>query len=71
MVCLTIRLVYRYGGLSVGGQLPILDLDPTEIQNTLKQVGRMMNITGVHVQEIAFKTDLILSLTKPNYYRVL
>uniref|UniRef100_A0A8C5ANL4 ATP-binding cassette, sub-family A (ABC1), member 4b n=1 Tax=Gadus morhua TaxID=8049 RepID=A0A8C5ANL4_GADMO len=30
--------VYRYGGLSVGGQLPILDLDPTELQNTLKQV---------------------------------
>ena len=56
--------VYRYGGLSVGGQLPILDLDPTELQNTLKQVGRMLNITGVLVQQITSKTLLILSLTK-------
>ncbi|CAL8346561.1 unnamed protein product [Merluccius merluccius] len=36
----------RYGGLSVGGQLPILDLDPRELQNTFQQVGRMLNITG-------------------------
>uniref|UniRef100_A0A671RDQ4 ATP-binding cassette, sub-family A (ABC1), member 4b n=1 Tax=Sinocyclocheilus anshuiensis TaxID=1608454 RepID=A0A671RDQ4_9TELE len=36
----------RYGGLSVGGQLPILDVDPEEIQAVLSQLGQMMNITG-------------------------
>uniref|UniRef100_A0A8C5BGX3 ATP-binding cassette, sub-family A (ABC1), member 4b n=1 Tax=Gadus morhua TaxID=8049 RepID=A0A8C5BGX3_GADMO len=45
----------RYGGLSVGGQLPILDLDPTELQNTLKQVGRMLNITGGTYSKRALK----------------
>jgi len=38
---------HRYGGLSVGGQLPILDVDPEEILNILSQLGRIMNITGV------------------------
>uniref|UniRef100_A0A8C1ZZ12 P-type phospholipid transporter n=1 Tax=Cyprinus carpio TaxID=7962 RepID=A0A8C1ZZ12_CYPCA len=37
----------RYGGLSVGGQLPILDVDPEEIQAIFSQLGQMMNITGV------------------------
>uniref|UniRef100_A0A672P7E8 ATP binding cassette subfamily A member 4 n=1 Tax=Sinocyclocheilus grahami TaxID=75366 RepID=A0A672P7E8_SINGR len=37
----------RYGGLSVGGQLPILDVDPEEIRAVFSQLGRMMNITGV------------------------
>ncbi|XP_027128169.1 retinal-specific ATP-binding cassette transporter [Larimichthys crocea] len=36
----------RYGGLSVGGQLPILDVNPNDIQNVLQQVGQMLNITG-------------------------
>ncbi|KAM3865832.1 retinal-specific phospholipid-transporting ATPase ABCA4-like [Diretmus argenteus] len=36
----------RYGGLSVGGQLPILDVDPQRIQHSLQQLGRMFNITG-------------------------
>ncbi|XP_047223624.1 retinal-specific phospholipid-transporting ATPase ABCA4 isoform X2 [Girardinichthys multiradiatus] len=36
----------RYGGLSVGGQLPILDVDPKGIQNVFHQLGRMLNITG-------------------------
>uniref|UniRef100_A0A672P8F1 ATP binding cassette subfamily A member 4 n=1 Tax=Sinocyclocheilus grahami TaxID=75366 RepID=A0A672P8F1_SINGR len=36
----------RYGGLSVGGQLPILDVDPEEIRAVFSQLGRMMNITG-------------------------
>lgn len=39
--------VLRYGGLSVGGQLPVLDVDPVNIQNVLHQLGNMMNITGV------------------------
>ncbi|XP_021322694.1 retinal-specific phospholipid-transporting ATPase ABCA4 isoform X1 [Danio rerio] len=36
----------RYGGISVGGRLPILDVDPEEIQNIFSQLGRMMNIRG-------------------------
>uniref|UniRef100_A0A671S297 ABC transporter domain-containing protein n=1 Tax=Sinocyclocheilus anshuiensis TaxID=1608454 RepID=A0A671S297_9TELE len=36
----------RYGGLSVGAQLPILDVDPEEIRAVFSQLGRMMNITG-------------------------
>ncbi|KAJ3594748.1 hypothetical protein NHX12_004055 [Muraenolepis orangiensis] len=36
----------RYGGLSVGGQLPILEVDPRDLQKTFQQVGRMLNITA-------------------------
>uniref|UniRef100_A0A3Q1JG90 P-type phospholipid transporter n=1 Tax=Anabas testudineus TaxID=64144 RepID=A0A3Q1JG90_ANATE len=39
----------RYGGLSVGGQLPILDVNPKDIQNVFHQLGRMLNITGVTI----------------------
>uniref|UniRef100_A0A4W4GCC2 ABC transporter domain-containing protein n=1 Tax=Electrophorus electricus TaxID=8005 RepID=A0A4W4GCC2_ELEEL len=45
----------RYGGLSVGGQLPILDVDPKEIQNALSQLGQMMNITGGLHSKMAVK----------------
>ncbi|XP_067219925.1 retinal-specific phospholipid-transporting ATPase ABCA4 isoform X1 [Chanodichthys erythropterus] len=45
----------RYGGLSVGGQLPILDVDPEMIQNIFTQLGRMMNITGGHYSKLAMK----------------
>ncbi|XP_070397690.1 retinal-specific phospholipid-transporting ATPase ABCA4 isoform X2 [Nothobranchius furzeri] len=38
----------RYGGLSVGGQLPILDVNPKDIQNVFHQLGQMLNITGGH-----------------------
>lgn len=37
----------RYGGLSVGGQLPILEVDPEDIQSVFRQLGRILNITGV------------------------
>ncbi|KAF7692268.1 hypothetical protein HF521_009878 [Silurus meridionalis] len=47
----------RYGGLSVGGRLPVLEVDPVSIQNVLYQLGNMMNITAgpysrMAVQEI-------------------
>uniref|UniRef100_A0A673G6R2 ABC transporter domain-containing protein n=1 Tax=Sinocyclocheilus rhinocerous TaxID=307959 RepID=A0A673G6R2_9TELE len=42
----------RYGGLSVGGQLPILDVDPEEIRAVFSQLGRMMNITGSVMNEL-------------------
>uniref|UniRef100_A0A8K9VDB2 P-type phospholipid transporter n=1 Tax=Oncorhynchus mykiss TaxID=8022 RepID=A0A8K9VDB2_ONCMY len=37
----------RYGGLSVGGQLPILEVSPKQIQDTLSQLMKMLNVTGV------------------------
>uniref|UniRef100_A0AAY4D1N6 P-type phospholipid transporter n=1 Tax=Denticeps clupeoides TaxID=299321 RepID=A0AAY4D1N6_9TELE len=36
----------RYGGISVGGQLPVLDVLPKTIQDTATQIGRLMNVTG-------------------------
>uniref|UniRef100_A0A9J8A038 P-type phospholipid transporter n=1 Tax=Cyprinus carpio carpio TaxID=630221 RepID=A0A9J8A038_CYPCA len=42
----------RYGGLSVGGHLPILDVDPEEIRALFSQLGRMMNITGSVMNEL-------------------
>ncbi|KAL7850832.1 hypothetical protein AOLI_G00211880 [Acnodon oligacanthus] len=45
----------RYGGLSVGGQLPILDVDPKQIQNVLSQIGQMMNITGGPRSKLALR----------------
>ncbi|CAJ1081870.1 retinal-specific phospholipid-transporting ATPase ABCA4a [Xyrichtys novacula] len=36
----------RYGGISVGGQLPVLNLQPKTIQDVAAQLGRLLNITG-------------------------
>ncbi|XP_016121528.1 retinal-specific ATP-binding cassette transporter-like [Sinocyclocheilus grahami] len=36
----------RYGGISVGGLLPVLDVDPKTIQNAAAQLGRLLNVTG-------------------------
>ncbi|XP_034147337.1 retinal-specific phospholipid-transporting ATPase ABCA4 isoform X2 [Esox lucius] len=36
----------RYGGLSVGGQLPILDVSPKQIQDVASQLMKMLNVTG-------------------------
>uniref|UniRef100_A0A673W8V3 P-type phospholipid transporter n=1 Tax=Salmo trutta TaxID=8032 RepID=A0A673W8V3_SALTR len=36
----------RYGGISVGGQLPVLDVDPKTIQDAASQLGRLLNVTG-------------------------
>uniref|UniRef100_A0A9J8BN84 P-type phospholipid transporter n=1 Tax=Cyprinus carpio carpio TaxID=630221 RepID=A0A9J8BN84_CYPCA len=36
----------RYGGISVGGRLPVLDVDPKTIQNAAAQLGRLLNVTG-------------------------
>ncbi|XP_035527331.1 retinal-specific phospholipid-transporting ATPase ABCA4-like isoform X2 [Morone saxatilis] len=45
----------RYGGLSVGGQLPILDINPKDIQNVFHQLGRMLNITAGHYSQLALR----------------
>lgn len=42
-------LSFRYGGISVGGRLPVLDVDPKSIQNAVAQIGRLLNVTGVNV----------------------
>nr|XP_054607334.1 retinal-specific phospholipid-transporting ATPase ABCA4 [Nothobranchius furzeri] len=36
----------RYGGVSVGGKLPVLSLQPKTIQEVAAQVGRLLNVTG-------------------------
>ncbi|KAJ8409561.1 hypothetical protein AAFF_G00229620 [Aldrovandia affinis] len=45
----------RYGGISVGGQLPILDVDPRNIQDVLYQLGRMLNVTGGVYSKLAIR----------------
>ncbi|XP_058488295.1 retinal-specific phospholipid-transporting ATPase ABCA4a isoform X2 [Solea solea] len=36
----------RYGGISVGGELPVLALQPKTIQDVAAQLGRLLNVTG-------------------------
>ncbi|KAF6716400.1 Retinal-specific ATP-binding cassette transporter [Oryzias melastigma] len=36
----------RYGGISVGGQLPVLSLQPNAIQDLATQLGQLLNVTG-------------------------
>lgn len=43
-------VVSRYGGISVGGQLPVLELQPKIIQDVAAQLGRLLNVTGVCVR---------------------
>nr|XP_046264870.1 retinal-specific phospholipid-transporting ATPase ABCA4-like [Scatophagus argus]XP_046264871.1 retinal-specific phospholipid-transporting ATPase ABCA4-like [Scatophagus argus] len=45
----------RYGGLSVGGQLPILDVKPKDIQDVFHQLGRMLNITAGRYSTLALR----------------
>ncbi|XP_036410765.1 retinal-specific phospholipid-transporting ATPase ABCA4-like [Megalops cyprinoides] len=45
----------RYGGISVGGQLPVLDVDPKTIQDVLTQLGRMLNVTGGSYSKLALR----------------
>uniref|UniRef100_A0A674GWN4 P-type phospholipid transporter n=1 Tax=Taeniopygia guttata TaxID=59729 RepID=A0A674GWN4_TAEGU len=36
----------RYGGISIGGKLPVLHVSGDQIVNFLSDLGRMMNVTG-------------------------
>ncbi|XP_075994204.1 retinal-specific phospholipid-transporting ATPase ABCA4a [Genypterus blacodes] len=36
----------RYGGISVGGLLPVLELEPMTIRDVAAQLGRLLNVTG-------------------------
>lgn len=49
-VCISFSVVYRYGGISVGGQLPVLELQPQTIKDVATQMGRLLNVTGVRCQ---------------------
>lgn len=40
-------LFTRYGGISIGGRLPVLHVSGDQIVNFLSDLGRMMNVTGV------------------------
>uniref|UniRef100_A0A8C4ZZL0 ATP-binding cassette, sub-family A (ABC1), member 4a n=1 Tax=Gadus morhua TaxID=8049 RepID=A0A8C4ZZL0_GADMO len=39
--------ITMYGGISVGGQLPVLEVEPKTIQDVAAQVGLLLNVTGV------------------------
>ncbi|XP_058033573.1 retinal-specific phospholipid-transporting ATPase ABCA4 [Ahaetulla prasina] len=45
----------RYGGISIGGKLPILHITGDQIVDFMKDVGRIMNITGGETTRIAAK----------------
>ncbi|KAG7216739.1 hypothetical protein INR49_021122 [Caranx melampygus] len=45
----------RYGGISVGGQLPVLELQPKTIQDVAAQLGRLLNVTGGKYSEQTLK----------------
>lgn len=49
-VCISFSVVYRYGGISVGGQLPVLELQPQTIKDVATQMGQLLNVTGVRSQ---------------------
>uniref|UniRef100_A0A3P9NX15 ATP-binding cassette, sub-family A (ABC1), member 4a n=1 Tax=Poecilia reticulata TaxID=8081 RepID=A0A3P9NX15_POERE len=39
-------VVSRYGGISVGGQLPVLGVQPKTLQDLAAQLGQLLNLTG-------------------------
>lgn len=49
-ICIAFSAVFRYGGISVGGQLPVLTLQPQTIQDVAAQMGQLLNVTGVRCQ---------------------
>uniref|UniRef100_A0A4W3HE00 ATP-binding cassette, sub-family A (ABC1), member 4a n=1 Tax=Callorhinchus milii TaxID=7868 RepID=A0A4W3HE00_CALMI len=45
----------RYGGISVGGKLPVLEVDTEQIDAIFTQMGRMLNITGGNYTQAMFR----------------
>lgn len=60
--------VFRYGGISVGGQLPVLDVDPKDIQKVLTQLGHMLNVTGVTPVRTLLQPSHLSTCTDPHCY---
>lgn len=49
-----IVLFVRYGGISIGGRLPVLHVSGDQVVNFLSDLGRMMNVTGVSKNFMGF-----------------
>lgn len=47
-------LFVRYGGISIGGRLPVLHVSGDQVVDFLSDLGRMMNVTGVSKIFIVF-----------------
>uniref|UniRef100_A0AAR2IJC1 P-type phospholipid transporter n=1 Tax=Pygocentrus nattereri TaxID=42514 RepID=A0AAR2IJC1_PYGNA len=45
----------RYGGISVGGRLPVVGVSPKTIQDTAGEIGRLLNITGGKHLKVALR----------------
>ncbi|XP_069050210.1 retinal-specific phospholipid-transporting ATPase ABCA4 isoform X2 [Lepisosteus oculatus] len=45
----------RYGGITFGGQLPVLDVNPETIQDVFSQLGHMLNVTGGNYTKAVLK----------------
>ncbi|XP_009288758.1 PREDICTED: retinal-specific ATP-binding cassette transporter [Aptenodytes forsteri] len=45
----------RYGGISIGGRLPVLHVSGDQVVNFLSDLGRMMNVTGGQTSLAAVK----------------
>ncbi|KAJ7410443.1 retinal-specific atp-binding cassette transporter isoform x1 [Willisornis vidua] len=52
----------RYGGISIGGRLPVLHVSGDQVVNFLSDLGRMMNVTGG-------QTSLAASKEIPNFLK--
>lgn len=50
----------------MGGQLPVLDVNPKDIQNVLQQLGRMLNITGVAVVTLFIRHESGVHVARSN-----
>ncbi|XP_072366635.1 retinal-specific phospholipid-transporting ATPase ABCA4 isoform X1 [Scyliorhinus torazame] len=46
----------RYGGISIGGKLPVLHIDHKQINIFFTQLGRMFNVTGGNNTQVAFRS---------------
>uniref|UniRef100_A0A3B1J655 P-type phospholipid transporter n=1 Tax=Astyanax mexicanus TaxID=7994 RepID=A0A3B1J655_ASTMX len=58
----------RYGGISVGGRLPVVGLSPKTIQDTAEQLGGIFNITaGKHVKRALRDTGTFLRYMETEY----
>ncbi|KAM8882220.1 retinal-specific phospholipid-transporting ATPase ABCA4a isoform 2-T2 [Synchiropus picturatus] len=45
----------RYGGISVGGQLPVLQVQPKTIRDVAGQLGQLLNVTGGNYSQQTLK----------------
>lgn len=46
--------MFRYGGISIGGKLPVLGVTGGQIVSVMRDLGQMMNITGVSEDYLEF-----------------